>query len=259
MTFLLDNLLLIGIALASGGLLLWPLVRKGGGSAALGPLEATQLINHRNAIVVDLRDEKDFALGSLTGARNVPVAKLKERGTELARFKARPVLLVCEAGQQSTRAVADLKALGFDEAHVLAGGVAAWKQAGLPLVQAGRDTSRPAAADANRKVRNDQRSGQRSKPNRGARTPPAIKPGASSAPMVSVAPLGELSVDSSGVPSAASAVAASPATPPVTSPPSPSPAAPAVASPVVGVASPVVGVDAADIAATESNRVKEPS
>ena len=71
MKFLLDNVFLIAIALVSGGLLAWPLFRKGGGSTTLSALEATQLINHRNAIVVDVRDEKDFALGSLAGARNL--------------------------------------------------------------------------------------------------------------------------------------------------------------------------------------------
>lgn len=170
MKFILDNIVLVVIALVSGGLLLWPLVRKSGGTSALGPLEATQLINHRNAIVVDLRDEKDFALGSLAGARNIPFAQLDARASELVRFKARPVLLVCGAGQQSAKAIAAFKAQGFDEVHALAGGVAGWKQGGLPLVQPGRDNTRVASRDATRKSRGDNRPGDR---NKGARTPRA--------------------------------------------------------------------------------------
>ena len=168
MTFLLDNLYLLVIALVSGGLLLWPLIRKGGGATALTPLEATQLINHRNAIVVDLRDDKDFALGSLAGARSLPFAALAERVGELARFKARPALVVCDNGQQSARAVAAFKTQGFDEVHSLAGGVSAWRQAGLPLVQSGRDAGRQAVKDPQRKAGREQRPGDR---NRGARTP----------------------------------------------------------------------------------------
>lgn len=155
MKFILDNIFLIAIALVSGGLLLWPLLKKGGGSTAVSPLEATQLINHRNALVVDLRDEKDFAAGSLAGARNVPFATLAERAGEYARFKARPVVLVCDAGQRSTSAIATFKAQGFDEAYALAGGVSAWKAASLPLVQPGRDTGKAAAKDPARKSRSE--------------------------------------------------------------------------------------------------------
>ena len=153
MKFLLDNLYLFAIALVSGGLLVWPLIKRGGGATALSPLLATQLINHRNAIVVDVRDEKAYALGSLAGARNLPFAALKGRAAELVRFKSRPVLIVCDAGQDSARATAIFKDQGFDEAHSLAGGIGAWKQAGLPLVQPGRDTVKPAQKD--RKPRND--------------------------------------------------------------------------------------------------------
>ncbi len=152
MTFLIDNILLVAIALASGGLLLWPLLRRGDGAAALGPLEATQLINHRNALVVDVRDAQAFAGGSLAGARNVPEAELVARFAEVARFKARPVLVVCDSGQRSTKTLATFREQGFTETHVLAGGIAAWKQAGLPLVQpnrapAAREPSRPRKGD----------------------------------------------------------------------------------------------------------------
>lgn len=160
MPFLIDNLYLIVIALASGGLLLWPLLKRGGGSTALSPLEATQLINHRNAIVVDVRDEKDFAAGSLAAARNLPFAALATRAGELVRFKARPVLIVCGSGQQSAKAIEQFKTQGFDEAYSLGGGIAAWRQAGLPLVQPGRDNARPAVKDATRKSKGDRSGGR---------------------------------------------------------------------------------------------------
>ena len=150
MKFILENLYLIVIALVSGGLLLWPLLKRGGGAASLSPLLATQQINHRNAIVIDVRDEPAFAAGSLTGARNLPFASLEQRVSELVRFKARPAILVCESGQQSARAVSILTGQGFAEAYSLAGGLSAWKQAGLPLVQASRETGRPAQKESNK-------------------------------------------------------------------------------------------------------------
>ncbi len=150
MKFILDNLYLFAIALVSGGMLVWPLLKRGGGHAAVSPLEATQLINRRNAIVIDVRDEQVFAGGSVTGARNIPFATLEARIAELTRFKARPAIVVCESGQQSTRALAVLKAQGFEETHSLAGGLSAWKQAGLPLVQSNRDLGRPTQKDVGR-------------------------------------------------------------------------------------------------------------
>ncbi len=164
MTFLLDNLIFVALALASGGLLLWPLLKRGEGSATLSPLQATQLINHDNAVIVDIRDEKDFAAGSLAGARNLPEATLATRASELVRFKARPLLIICASGQRSTRAISIFTAQGFAEVHALAGGIAAWKQAALPLVQSTRGDARGASKEPTRKTKNDARGKQKALP-----------------------------------------------------------------------------------------------
>ena len=152
MKFILENIFLIGIALVSGAMLLWPLLSRRSGSSALGTLEATQLINARNAIVLDVREPAAFATGSITGARNMPLAALAERIGELARFKARPVLVVCETGANAGRALEILRKQEFAEVASLAGGLAAWKQAGLPLVKSvkdqARDQPRPVQKDA---------------------------------------------------------------------------------------------------------------
>ncbi len=169
MNFVINNWYLIAAALVSGGMLLWPLVRRSGGSSAVTPLEAVQLINQRNAIVIDVRSEAAFAAGSLTGARNIPVATLDARIADIARFKARPAIVVCETGQTSTKALAALKTAGFDEAHPLAGGLAAWKQAGLPLVGAPRETPRAPPKDRAREGRNEIRAKDR---NKGMKTAP---------------------------------------------------------------------------------------
>ena len=180
MKFILDNLALFAIALSSGALLIWPLLRKGSGAAALTPLEATQLINHRNAVVVDVRDEKDYALGSLAGARHLPFADLATRAAELVRFKSRPLLIVCATGQTAAKAIASFKAQGFDEVYALAGGIAGWSQAGIPLVQPGREAAR--AKEAARKPRNDQRGG-RSKRDQRALSPPPLQAAGAAAPL----------------------------------------------------------------------------
>jgi len=129
--FVTDNIFLFAVALASGGMLLWPLVRARTAGPSLTTLEATRLINAKNAQIVDIRVPTEFAAGSLPNARNIPTANLKERAGELK--KERPVILVCNTGKTAGSAAGQLRAAGFAEVYVLAGGVAGWRDAGLPL------------------------------------------------------------------------------------------------------------------------------
>ena len=128
-------------ALASGALLIWSSLSGRSGSRGLSTLQTTQLINSKNAIVVDLRDPAEFAAGTVTGARNMPAETVPERLVDLARFKSRPLILICSAGQRSGRAVAEFTAGGFTEVYNLTGGVNAWREAGLPLVKGGQKDS----------------------------------------------------------------------------------------------------------------------
>ena len=130
------NLLLIAIALVSGGLLLWPtIVRRGRGG--LSAAAATQLINRRNAVVVDLRPAADYANGHLPSARHLEFAELQAKVGQLVKNKSNPVLLVCQNGQQSNKAVRVVQDAGYAEVHVLEGGLNAWQQAGMPVVKQG--------------------------------------------------------------------------------------------------------------------------
>jgi len=131
--FLQKNILLVAAAVGSGGMLLWPLIRGGAGAGSVTTLEATQLINRQDALVLDVREAARFAEGRILGARNVPLAELGKRAGELEKFKKRPVIVVCESGNTSARAVRELKARGFAIAVSLAGGFRAWLQGGLPM------------------------------------------------------------------------------------------------------------------------------
>lgn len=100
--------------------------------ATLSTLEATRLLNQKHAVVIDLRRKQDFELGHLPGARHVPTDELASRAEELARFKARPAILVA-TGQNGSKAVNALKAQGFEDVFVLKGGMSAWVEANLPI------------------------------------------------------------------------------------------------------------------------------
>jgi len=129
--FFIDNIFLIAIAFLSGAMLVWPLIRSRAAGPALSTLQATQLINSKNAQIIDVRSAEDFAKGSLPNARNLPTASLKDRHGELK--KDRPVIVVCNSGGSAGPAAAQLRAAGFTDVFVLAGGLAAWREAGLPV------------------------------------------------------------------------------------------------------------------------------
>lgn len=96
------NLALVAILLVSGGLLAWPGLRRGRGG--LSAAEATQLINRRNAVVIDVRPTSEFAAGHLPSARQVEADEIGAKIAQVAKNKSTPVLLVCQNGQQSQKA-----------------------------------------------------------------------------------------------------------------------------------------------------------
>jgi rhodanese-related sulfurtransferase len=128
------NMVLLGLAVSSGGMLLWPLVSRSFRQAhEVGAIEAVQLINRRDAVVLDVRDTGDFTAGHIAGARHVPEAKLAERMKELEKHKSRPIVVSCKTGARAPVVSALLRKQGFAEAFALRGGIQAWQQAGLPL------------------------------------------------------------------------------------------------------------------------------
>ncbi|MGH6612375.1 MAG: rhodanese-like domain-containing protein [Burkholderiaceae bacterium] len=135
MQFFIDNIFLIGIAFVSGAMLMWPLVRSRTSGPALTTLQVTQLINSKNATVVDIRPPEEFAKGSLPNARNLPADTVKDRAGELKKQlkKDGPVIVVCANGKSAGAAAAQLRSSGFNEVFVLGGGLAAWREAGLPI------------------------------------------------------------------------------------------------------------------------------
>ena len=135
MKFLIDNWMLISVALASGGLLLWP-VLQGAAATGLSAAAAVQLINREKAVVVDVSEADEFAAGHVGGAKNVPVGELESRLPEAVKNKALPLILVCPNGARANRALAAAKKLGYDKAQVLAGGLKSWKEANLPVEKA---------------------------------------------------------------------------------------------------------------------------
>jgi rhodanese-related sulfurtransferase len=133
--FILDNWMLIAIALSSGFFLLLPVV-QGATASGISPTEAVQCINRDKGVVVDVCSADEFAQSHIKGALNVPLDELEARLDKAVKNKSTPVIMVCAAGARSKRAQAMAQKLGYEKVHSLHGGLKAWKEANLPVVKA---------------------------------------------------------------------------------------------------------------------------
>jgi rhodanese-related sulfurtransferase len=131
--FIIDNIWLIGLAILSGGGLLWQSLQQRAHQLSL--FQATQLINQGKAAIVDVRDTYDFSAGHMRDAKNIPVKELPQRLGELEKFKSKAIIVVCSSGMQSNKAAAQLKKAGFNEVYNLSGGMSAWQEQGLPIAK----------------------------------------------------------------------------------------------------------------------------
>jgi rhodanese-related sulfurtransferase len=132
--FVTENIWLVLATLFAGYMLVWPPIsRKLSGVRDVGLVEATQLINHQNAVVLDVREEGEFQGGHIPKAKHIPLGALGKRLSELEKHKGRPVVVSCRSGARSSRACGVLRKNGFEQVYNLAGGLIAWEQANMPV------------------------------------------------------------------------------------------------------------------------------
>lgn len=132
MKFILDNWMLLLVALSSGALLLWPAVR-GAAGGSLSPNAAVQLINQEKAVVIDVCEASEYAAGHVTGAKHIPLAQLANQLPGVVKNKELPVIFVCQSGMRSNSAARIAKGLGYQKAQSLGGGLSSWRAASLPV------------------------------------------------------------------------------------------------------------------------------
>ncbi len=132
--FLWENILLVGLMVASAIMLVWPSIAGLlSGARQIGTLEATRLMNQSNAVVLDVREPGEFASGRIPRSKNMPMGELSKRLDELGKFKDRPVIVACASGNRSGGALRVLKGAGFSQLYALKGGLGAWREASLPV------------------------------------------------------------------------------------------------------------------------------
>jgi rhodanese-related sulfurtransferase len=136
--FFTENIFLIAAAFLSGALLLWPFVTRGSGARNINTLGATQLLNTRDAVLIDLREAKEIGRGMATQAVHIPLSTFAgqiediRKKTQKGKDQA-PVILMCQSGWRGMKAGRMLKKAGIEDVFNLEGGFDAWQQAGLPV------------------------------------------------------------------------------------------------------------------------------
>jgi len=125
-----DNLMLVGIAVSSGLMLLWPTIQRSRAGGSVSTTQAVQLINHEDAIVIDVRPSGTFQQGHIAHSRNIPIAEIADKAGKLPKDK--PILVTCDKGQIAMGGAAKLRKAGLERVMVIEGGLNAWTQAGLP-------------------------------------------------------------------------------------------------------------------------------
>lgn len=130
MDFIAQNWWLVALALGSGLALAWPGLT--GRTQGVGAAEAVRLMNHKKAVVIDVSEPAEFAAGHVIGARNVPIGQISADAKALPANKTLPVVLMCPTGARAGRAAGLLTKLGHEQVVVLQGGLASWREAGLP-------------------------------------------------------------------------------------------------------------------------------
>jgi rhodanese-related sulfurtransferase len=133
--FILDNWMLIAVAVSSGFFLLLPVV-QGAAATGITPADAVQCMNREKGVVIDVCSAAEFAESHIKGAVNVPLDELEGRLAGTVKNKSTPLILVCAAGSRSKRAQVVAQKLGYEKVHSLQGGLKAWKEANLPVVKA---------------------------------------------------------------------------------------------------------------------------
>jgi rhodanese-related sulfurtransferase len=130
------NLIWVCLWLALAALLLWNsfghIIQ---GIVQIEPMEATRLVNHQHAVIIDIRSPADFANGHILDAVNITDADIRDKKQDLEKYRKKPLIVCCQTGTTSQAVVRLLKADGFPAVFMLRGGLTIWQRAGLPLVR----------------------------------------------------------------------------------------------------------------------------
>lgn len=101
----------------------------------ISPIEAAKLFEAKQVVMIDLRENEEWAAQHIEGAIHIPLAELERRLSQLTQFKDRPIVVQCRSGKRSAIAAAILQSSGFKTVYNLTGGILAWDKEKLATVR----------------------------------------------------------------------------------------------------------------------------
>lgn len=126
--------LLVGGFLAIATLLIAGEVRRmTRGFPVVSAIRATELLNHEDAVFLDIREQSEFSDGHILNTLHIPADAIDDRIKELEKYRDRPIIVYCATGSRSLSVCASLFKRGFEKVTNLGGGLQAWKTANLPV------------------------------------------------------------------------------------------------------------------------------
>ena len=105
------------------------------GGKSVSAQELVNMVNKDGAVVIDVRDEKEFREGHIVHAINIPHVNFSNRIRELEIYKQKPLVVACKMGQHSGSIGTQLRKAGFSDVARLHGGVTEWRNQNLPVLK----------------------------------------------------------------------------------------------------------------------------
>ena len=135
-TFTSNNTILVVAIILVSLMLIHSLVgEKLRGYSSVSPAQSTQMINQDEALILDVRENKEYSEGHIINSVHIPLSSLKTRMNDIEKYKTKKIIVACRSGHRSSQACANLKKEGFEQIFNLGGGVMAWESANLPLIK----------------------------------------------------------------------------------------------------------------------------
>ena len=131
--FISNHLLLVATFLALSAALIWNIFFDPVNKTAVSPVESVNLINHQDALVLDVRSMAEYKKGHIVNAMNIPLNGFSKQIQQLEKYKSKPVIVTCRSGSRSAMATKMLMKAGFEDVHNMRGGMMAWESAGQPV------------------------------------------------------------------------------------------------------------------------------
>lgn len=132
--FISQNLIWVGAFVVVANLLLFSVLQ--GSIKGVGTISALQLPKLQRggkSVIVDVNDENHFKLAHIPDSVNYPMSSINASNAKLTKLKNKTVILVCQTGNKSNKAAKLLVGQGFNDLHVLRGGLTSWTKENLPI------------------------------------------------------------------------------------------------------------------------------